>query len=88
MIAFRKEDNKIIATYSTRSESIDWLYEKFENDEDYSDFPVLMLLIVRNLKDLSCLLTADKYFWSFIDYIINFMFVNRGGTLIELKMNQ
>jgi hypothetical protein len=36
VISFRKVDNKIIATYSTRSESIDWLYEKFENDEDYS----------------------------------------------------
>ena len=36
MISFRKEDNKIIATYSTRSENIDWLYEKFENDEEYA----------------------------------------------------
>jgi hypothetical protein len=36
MIAFKKSDDKIIATYSTRSENIDWLYEKFEDDESYS----------------------------------------------------
>jgi hypothetical protein len=36
VISFRKEDKKIIATYSTRSENIDWLYEKFKNNEDYT----------------------------------------------------
>lgn len=35
MITFKKDDKFILATYSTRSDNIDWLYEKFKNDEDY-----------------------------------------------------
>lgn len=35
MITFKKYDKFIIATYSTRSDNIDWLYKKFEDDEDY-----------------------------------------------------
>ena len=35
MITFKKDDNFIIATYTTRSDNIDWLYQKFKDDEDY-----------------------------------------------------
>lgn len=36
MISFKKIENLIIATYSTRSDNIDWLYEKFKADENYA----------------------------------------------------
>jgi hypothetical protein len=36
VISFRKNDTQIIATYSTRSENIDWLYKKLENGEKYA----------------------------------------------------
>lgn len=36
MISFKKREDKIIAIYSTRSENIDWLYEKFQDDDSYS----------------------------------------------------
>lgn len=35
MIEFRIEKDKVIATYTTSSNSIDWLVEKFEDDEKY-----------------------------------------------------
>lgn len=36
MISFKKVENLIIATYSTRSDNLDWLYEKFKDDENYA----------------------------------------------------
>lgn len=36
MISFKKIDNNLIATYTTRNDNIDWLYEKLDNDESYS----------------------------------------------------
>jgi len=36
MIQFKQIDNKIIATYSTKSDNIDWLFEIFKKGESYA----------------------------------------------------
>ena len=48
MITFYKAGDKIIASYTTRNDSIQWLLDKLKNDEEY-DFQKTFLFSKKNL---------------------------------------